>query len=35
VILDIFSRYAVGWMVAERESAALAERLITATFLRE
>ena len=31
VILDIFSRYAVGWMVAERESATLAERLITAT----
>lgn len=28
VILDIFSRYTVGWMVAERESAALAERLI-------
>ena len=31
VILDIFSRYVVGWMVAERESATLAERLITAT----
>jgi putative transposase len=31
VILDIFSRYAVGWMVAERESATLAARLITAT----
>ena len=28
VILDIFSRYAVGWMVASRESAMLAERLI-------
>ena len=28
VILDLFSRYAVGWMVAQRESAALAERLI-------
>ncbi len=28
VILDIFSRYVVGWMVAERESALLAERLI-------
>lgn len=28
VILDIFSRYVVGWMVAERESAALARRLI-------
>ncbi len=31
VILDIFSRYVVGWMVAAQESAALAERLITAT----
>ncbi len=28
VILDIFSRYVVGWMVAYRESATLAERLI-------
>jgi len=28
VLLDLFSRYVVGWMVAERESAALAERLI-------
>jgi len=28
VILDIFSRYVVGWMVATRESATLAERLI-------
>ena len=28
VVLDIFSRYTVGWMVAQRESAALAERLI-------
>jgi putative transposase len=32
VILDIFSRYAVGWMVATRESAVLAEKLIAATF---
>jgi putative transposase len=31
VILDIFSRYVVGWMVAERESATLAERLIEET----
>lgn len=31
VILDIFSRYVVGWMVAERESAALAKRLISET----
>jgi putative transposase len=31
-ILDVFSRYAVGWMVAERESAALAERLLADTI---
>jgi putative transposase len=31
VILDVFSRYAVGWMVATRESAVLAEKLIAAT----
>jgi putative transposase len=28
VILDIFSRYVVGWLLAERECAYLAERLI-------
>jgi len=28
VILDIFSRYAVGWMVASRETASLAQKLI-------
>ena len=31
VILDIFSRYTVGWMVATCESATLAKRLITET----
>jgi putative transposase len=31
VILDIFSRYVVGWMLAPYESAALAERLIAET----
>ena len=31
VILDIYSRYAVGWMAATRESAVLAEKLIAAT----
>jgi putative transposase len=31
VILDIFSRYVVGWMVATCESAVLAEKLIAAT----
>lgn len=31
VILDVFSRYVVGWMVAEREAATLAEALIAET----
>ena len=31
VILDVFSRYVVGWMVAPRESAELAKRLIADT----
>jgi putative transposase len=31
VIMDIFSRYVVGWMVAPAESAALAEKLIKET----
>jgi putative transposase len=35
VILDIFSRYAVGWMVATRESAALAEVLIRQTCAKQ
>lgn len=35
VILDIFSRYVVGWMVAHRESATLAERLIAATCMKQ
>jgi putative transposase len=35
VILDIYSRYAVGWMVAARESAALAEKLIAATCAKQ
>lgn len=34
-ILDVFSRYAVGWMVAYRESARLAERLIAETCRRQ
>src|SRR5271170_6849619 len=29
VVLDIFSRYVVGWLVAERENHELAARLIT------
>jgi putative transposase len=35
VILDIYSRYAVGWMVASRESAALAEKLIAETCAKQ
>ncbi len=35
VILDVFSRYVVGWMVAPRESAALAKKLIAETCRRE
>jgi len=31
VIMDIFSRYVVGWMIAQRELAALAKRLIEDT----
>lgn len=34
VILDIFSRHVVGWMLAERESAHLAEQLIAETVAR-
>jgi len=30
--MDIFSRYIVGWMVAPRESAALAKQLIADTI---
>ena len=35
VLLDIFSRYVVGWMVAERENSALAARLIEQTCLKQ
>jgi putative transposase len=35
VILDVFSRYVVGWMVAPRESGALAEKLIRETCMRQ
>ena len=34
VILDIFSRYVTGWMVADRETAGLAGRLIEETGLK-
>ena len=35
VILDVFSRHVVGWMVAHRETAQLAERLIAETCRRQ
>ena len=35
VILDVFSRYVPGWMVAHRESAILAQRLIEATCAKQ
>ena len=35
VILDVFSRYVPGWMVATTESAVLAERLIEETAAKE
>jgi transposase InsO family protein len=35
VILDIFSRYVVGWMVAHREQDALAKRLIEETCQKQ
>ena len=35
VALDIFSRYAVAWMVASRESAALAERMFAETIRKQ
>ena len=34
VILDIFSRYVVGWLIAPRESAELAQQLIAETVAR-
>ena len=35
VILDVFSRYVVGWLVAEREAGELARDLITETCERQ
>ena len=35
VILDVFSRYVVGWMVASRESATLATKLIGETCTKQ
>lgn len=35
VILDVFSRYAVGWLLATRESADLAQRLIRESCVKQ
>jgi putative transposase len=35
VLLDVFSRYVVGWLVAPRESAELAKRLIDDTCTKQ
>jgi len=35
VILDVFSRYVPGWMIAERELAGLAEQLIAETCAKQ
>lgn len=35
VLLDVFSRYVVGWMIAPHESAVLAERLIATACARQ
>jgi putative transposase len=35
VIMDIFSRYVVGWMIAHREAAELAEKLIADTVAKQ
>ena len=35
VVLDVFSRYVVGWMIAPEESASLAKKLLAETYDRE
>jgi putative transposase len=35
VITDIYSRYAVGWLLADRESAELAEKLLADTITKQ
>jgi putative transposase len=35
VIIDNYSRYVPGWLIAERESAALAERLLAETIAKQ
>jgi putative transposase len=35
VVLDLFSRFVVGWLIAAHESALLAEQLLTESYLRQ
>lgn len=35
LVLDIFSRYKVGWMVADRENSALVGRFIEETYHKQ
>lgn len=35
VMLDIFSRYVVGWLIARRESAAIAKELMATCYLQQ
>jgi putative transposase len=35
VVMDVFSRYVVSWMVAHRESATLAQKLLSAAYERQ
>jgi len=35
VLLDVYSRYVVGWLLAERESATLAERLLEDAYSKQ
>ncbi len=35
VIIDIFSRYVVGWMIAGRESGELAKQLVSETCTKQ
>lgn len=35
VVLDLFSRFVVGWLIAAHESAALAEQLIAESYARQ
>jgi putative transposase len=35
VVLDVFSRYVVGWMLAEHESGDLAEQLVAESYRRQ